>query len=121
MKLVEKQWAFARKVSLLIQKANELGYEVSLGDAYRDPRCSYGSKSSRHKMRLAIDLNLFKDGLYLNKTEEHESLGLWWERQGGLWGGRWEDGNHYQAPDGIWIPHKNGEYLVDVRIDGKKM
>jgi len=85
-------------VPRLLDKAHELGFEVTLGDAYRDPRCPYGSKSSRHKSRLAIDLNLFRDGRYLTETKDHEPLGLWWEGQGGIWGGRFNDGNHYEWP-----------------------
>jgi hypothetical protein len=85
-------------VPRLIDKAISLGYQVTLGDAYRDPRCPYGSKSSRHRSRLAIDLNLFQNGRYLKSTGEHAPLGEWWEREGGIWGGRFEDGNHYEWP-----------------------
>lgn len=112
MSLREKQSEFARMVPRLIDKAHELGFEVTLGDAYRDPRADYGSKSSRHKMRLAIDLNLFKDGIYLTETESHLRLGEWWMDQGGIWGGMFGaelddagffikygwDGNHYEWP-----------------------
>jgi hypothetical protein len=42
-----------------------------------------------------LDLNLFKDGKYLALTEDHKPLGEWWESQGGAWGGRFNDGNHY--------------------------
>lgn len=90
-------------VSKLIAKAYELGYEVTLGDAYRDPRThgamgisvGYGYKNSCHKLRLAIDLNLFKDGVFLQTTEGHKELGEWWESVGGTWGGRFNDANHY--------------------------
>lgn len=98
MSLRKKQSEFAAQVPRLIDKAIELGYEVTLGDAYRDPRCPYGSKSSRHKSRLAIDLNLFRDGLYLQDTADHAELGEWWESVGGIWGGRFQDGNHYEWP-----------------------
>ena len=98
MGLRDKQSEFARRVPLLIRRAFEMGYEVTLGDAYRDPRCPYGSKSSRHKSRLAIDLNLFKDGVYLRKTSDHKELGEYWEALGGIWGGRFNDGNHYEWP-----------------------
>lgn len=92
------QVAFARMVPSLIDKAFELGFTVTLGDAYRDPRCPYGSKSSKHRRRLAIDLNLFRGGEYLEGTEAHRPLGEWWESVGGIWGGRFEDGNHYEWP-----------------------
>lgn len=91
-------------VARLIDQAFALGYEVTLGDAYRDPRVhgalgekkSYSSSMSLHKQRLAIDLNLFRDGRYLSSTESHRPLGEWWEAQGGSWGGRFNDGNHYE-------------------------
>ena len=77
--------------------------KVTFGDAFRDPRVfghvgvkeGYGRKFSNHKIKLAIDLNLFKDGVYLTKTSDHEFAGLFWEEMGGEWGGRFEDGNHY--------------------------
>ena len=101
--LRERQSEFASKVPMLINKALELGYEVTLGDAYRDPRVhgsfgerkGYGESKSFHKLRLAIDLNLYKEGKYLTKTEDHKVLGEYWESLGGSWGGKWQDGNHY--------------------------
>lgn len=99
MSLREKQSEFARAVPRLIDAAHVLGYEVTLGDAYRDPRAPYGSKSSKHRRRLAIDLNLFKDGVYLTKTEDHRPLGEFWESIGGIWGGNFDDGNHYEWPE----------------------
>jgi hypothetical protein len=101
--LGQKQKRFAKLLPRLIDKAHELGYEVSLGDAFRDPRVfgqlgeskGYGHRKSAHKMRLAVDLNLFKDGKFLQATDDHKPLGEWWESQGGSWGGRFNDGNHY--------------------------
>lgn len=90
-------------IAQLICKGYELGYEITLGDAYRDPRVfgmmgvqkGYGQASSCHKLRLAIDLNLFKNGKFLETTEDHQELGDWWESIGGSWGGRFNDANHY--------------------------
>jgi hypothetical protein len=101
--LGQKQRRFARMVARLIDKAYEMGYEVTLGDAYRDARVhgifgekkGYGAGRSCHKLRLAIDLNLFRNGRYLERSEDHRQLGEWWESQGGTWGGRFRDGNHY--------------------------
>ena len=103
MTLRENQSKFARMAAELILKAYELGYEVTLGDAYRDTRLhgefgvkkAYGAAKSFHKLRLAIDLNLFKDGKFLTTTEDHRQLGEWWESKGGTWGGRFKDANHY--------------------------
>lgn len=94
-----------RLVPRLIDKAHELGFEVTVGDAYRDPRAfgkvgddgPYGAAYSCHKSKLAIDLNLFRNGDFVETTEGHRELGEWWERQNDAccWGGRFNDGNHY--------------------------
>jgi hypothetical protein len=101
--LRQKQVRFARMVGELIEHAFALGYEVTLGDAYRDSRVhgeigekkGYGHPKSCHKLRLAIDLHLFKDGVYRIDTRSHQPLGEWWEARGGTWGGRFNDANHY--------------------------
>ncbi len=103
MSLGNKQRKFTRMVGLLIEWAYQNGYELTFGDAYRDPRIfgpigekkGYGRSKSNHKIRLAVDFNLFKDGKYLTKTEDHKPLGEYWESIGGAWGGRFNDGNHY--------------------------
>lgn len=90
-------------IGMLIKWAYANGYELTFGDAYRDPRVfgqagekkGYGRSKSNHKVRLAVDFNLFKDGKYLTKTEDHRPLGEYWESIGGSWGGRFNDGNHY--------------------------
>lgn len=106
MTLSGAQRQFARDIATLILRAYEMGYEVTVGDFYRDPRVhgkygekvSYASANSEHKRRLAADLNLFRDGVYLTKTDDHRALGAVWEslRPENKWGGRWDDGNHYQ-------------------------
>ena len=101
--LSQKQRRFGRMVAALLNKALEMGYEYTFGDAFRDPRAhgefgrkiGYSAGRSLHKLKLAIDLNLFKDGKYLSSTEAHRPLGEWWESIGGTWGGRFNDGNHY--------------------------
>lgn len=107
MTLGEKQRLFARMVPRLIDHAHQLGYEVTLGDAYRDPRSHgemgvkgvYGAANSCHKLRLAVDLNLFRNGVFQTTTEAHQPLGEWWESQHPdcRWGGRFQDGNHYSV------------------------
>lgn len=102
--LSQKQARFAQMVALLIQKASALGYAVTLGEAFRPPEVAQiyaregrGIADSLHTSRLAIDLNLFRDGKYLSRTESYIELGEWWESQGGAWGGRFRkaDGNHF--------------------------
>ncbi|MGL5485629.1 MAG: M15 family metallopeptidase [Shewanella sp.] len=101
--LGQKQRRFTRMLAELINFAYANGYELTVGDAYRDPRLhgdmgvkkGYGHASSNHKQRLAIDFNLFKDGKFLTSTEDHRPIGEFWESIGGSWGGRFNDGNHY--------------------------
>ena len=110
MTLREKQSKFVKMLADLLHFAHTRGYEFTLGDAYRDPRVhgevgvksSYSAANSVHKLRLAIDLNLFKDGKFLTTTKDHEPLGLYWESLGGSWGGRFEDGNHYSLEHNGW-------------------
>jgi len=90
------QSEFVRKVGELILFATQIGYELTFGDAW----AKTGHKAnSFHYRRLAIDLNLFKDGVWLRKTEDHQLLGMFWKSIGGTWGGDWPgkgaDGNHY--------------------------
>lgn len=101
--LGSKQRRFTKMIAELILWAYENGYELTFGDAYRDPRLhgevgekrGYGRSRSCHKSRLAVDLNLFKDGVYLATTEDHRPMGEKWESMGGSWGGHYNDGNHY--------------------------
>ena len=125
--LRQKQSKFAWMVHLLIFRAYELGYEVTIGDvlakdlnpvlnflklirevipdhlqsdcdrAVRITKSALHKKSSSHYLKLAIDLNIFKDGVWLTETEDHRPLGEYWKTLGGTWGGdfRDPDGNHY--------------------------
>jgi len=92
--LRQKQSRFVRLLPELIHFADDHGYELTLGEAYRPPAQSRKG-GSLHSSRLAIDLNLFRDGVWLKKTEDHRELGEFWESIGGTWGGRFGDGNHY--------------------------
>jgi hypothetical protein len=105
MTLRQKQSAFAALTVKLLQRILDAGYEFTYGDAFRDHRVhgvpgvkkSYSSANSVHKQRLALDINLFKDGRFLTSTEDHRVFGEWWEKQhpDARWGGRFNDGNHY--------------------------
>lgn len=97
MKLGEKQRLFARLVARLILHAGALGYEVRIAYCLRCKDCPVGKPDSNHKKYLAIDLDLFKDGKYLKKTEDHRPLGEYWKSLHPLcrWGGDFGDGNHY--------------------------
>ncbi len=77
MGLVDKQAAFAQAVAKLLQKADELGYQVTFGD-----------------------VNVFAKGTYLQDGSQYADLGEYWESIGGAWGGRFQDGNHFSFAHG---------------------
>jgi hypothetical protein len=107
MRLSDVQKEFTRDIASLITYAyDELGYELTFGDAYRAPAVhgdqgqklvNYGEAWSAHKYRLAVDFNLFIDGDYQTSTAAHHQLGEYWEslNEDNVWGGRFDDGNHY--------------------------
>lgn len=98
MAMQPAQSEFVVAVAHLIFKATELGYQLTFGDAYRDSRCSHWTETSFHGKRLAIDFNLFRNGLWLQNTADHRPLGEYWQIScGGTWGGNFAapDGNHY--------------------------
>ena len=111
MSLRQLQSVFAHRVARLILRASEMGYEVTLGEAWRSPeeaaRLAQQAKGraikrSLHCDRLAIDLNLFRNGVWLTATDDHRPLGEYWESLSDdvatcAWGGRFQDGNHYSV------------------------
>ena len=105
--LREKQSRFVRMVAGLIQYATSQGYELAFGEALRtkeqaelNARKGVGISNSLHCSKLAIDFDLFVNGVWQTTTEAHEPLGFWWESMGGTWGGRFGDGNHYSLAHG---------------------
>lgn len=113
--LREKQTRFALHVGALIQRATDLGYGVTLGEAWRSPEQAewnaqhhLGVACSLHTERLAIDLNLFRpDGSLVTDDTGHRDLGAWWTQQSPdfCWGGDFttlKDFDHYSlTPDGV--------------------
>jgi len=118
MTLSENQQEFALDIAYLVMHINAAGYACTYGDAYRSPRAfggmgekgPYGRNKSAHKQRLAVDLNLFKDGVYLEDTADHRPFGEYWKalRPINRWGGDFldsrgrptKDGNHYSRLNG---------------------
>lgn len=116
MKLGDKQRLFVRLVSKLLEYGHAHGYEFTFGEAFRPAvtaaiyqQKGTGIKNSLHTVRLAIDLNVFKNGTYLVRGEDFKELGEFWESIGGTWGGRFKDGNHFSLShdvDGDGISEK---------------
>lgn len=112
MSLLQEE--FCQSAAKLIQKATELGYTVTFGEAWRTPQqaalnaqAGTGITHSLHIERLAIDLNFFKAGHYIQDGSQLADVGAWWESLGPKyrWGGRFQhlpDGNHFSiSPDGV--------------------
>lgn len=104
MTLSEKQQLFAVKIAQLIMWADDHGYRLTFGEAYRTPeQAALNAKSGRgianslHTQRLAVDFNLFIGGQYQTDSAKYLPLGEYWESIGGAWGGRFKkpDGNHF--------------------------
>jgi hypothetical protein len=101
------QSLFTRLVARLIDEATLRGYDLTFGETYRSAEDAarlaargLGIADSLHTRRLAIDLNLFRAGVYLTATEDYRPLGEWWEAQSGpdyqcAWGGHFGDGDHF--------------------------
>ncbi len=111
MTLREKQSLFVTLVARLILEAQTRGYALTFGEAYRTPeqaalnaKNGTGIAHSLHTDRLAIDFNLFKDGVYQAASDAYRPLGEFWETLHELcrWGGRFTkpDGNHFSLTDG---------------------
>ena len=98
--LVAKQAKFARMTVLLYMFILNNGYEFTYQWAYRDPKFGIGHPRSLHGKKLAIDLNLFRDGKYLSGAGQYDDVGEFWESIGGSWGGRFNDDNHFSLAHG---------------------
>jgi|SRR3990170_8306100 len=117
MTLSEKQQRFALLICSLIQWADKIGYKVTLGEAYRTPEQAAlnaqkgtGISNSLHTIRLAIDLNLFKNGVYLTNSEDYQMLGEYWKSLDPdcAWGG---DFKQFKAADGSWKGGPDGNHF----------
>lgn len=99
MTLGERQELFSRLIAELILHIYQAGFAVRCGDFYAIERKPLEhKKDSLHYIKCAADLNLFKDGKFLTKTRDHWGFGLYWEalHPNCRWGGRYQDGNHYE-------------------------
>lgn len=112
MTLGDKRRLFSRLLGQLIVHLHYLGYECSVNEVWRHPLVAEmyaaqgkGIRDSVHCLGLAVDINLFKDKVYLTRSEDYKVLGDWWKEQNELcrWGGDFlrPDGCHFSlAHDG---------------------
>jgi len=107
--LLESQQTFSILIARLIDAAYREGYKITVGEAYRPPEMAViyanegkGIINSLHSQRLAIDLNLFKDKIFLNDLAAYQKIGEYWESLSTpdfqcCWGGRFKkpDADHF--------------------------
>lgn len=110
--LGQKQRRFLPLLAKLIDFAYAQGFELTVGECYRSPEqaalnAQHGSgiANSLHILRLAIDLQLFKEGVYLTDSAAYKSLGEYWKTLDpeAAWGGDFKtrvDGNHFSLSYG---------------------
>jgi hypothetical protein len=84
--LGQRQRRFLPLVGKLIEFAYAQGNELTAGEMYRSPEQAAlnaqhgtGIANSLHILRLAVDLQLFKDGVYLTDPAEYKPLGDYWK------------------------------------------
>jgi hypothetical protein len=112
MTLGEQQRRFLPFVARLIDYAYAQGFELTAGELYRTPeqaalnaKTGAGIAHSLHTQRLAVDLQLFKDGGYLTDSAQYALLGEFWKTldPDACWGGDFTtrpDGNHFSLTFG---------------------
>lgn len=104
--LAQKRQRFTHDVALLIFKAEQLGYQCALDQVKRtqleanaNAASGAGISNSLHLIGLAVDLLLYKDGVYLTDSKDYKPLGVWWKSFSDIhsWGGDFSkpDGNHF--------------------------
>jgi hypothetical protein len=106
--LRQKQSRFARLVGLLIEWLYANGYEATFGETLRtqaeatlNAAQGDGIKNSLHLVKLAIDLNLFRDGKLLKTASAYAPAGAFWKSLGSdcRWGGDFRRADGKPKPD----------------------
>lgn len=97
MSNVQNQADFLLDVTRLINKATELGFQVTAGELYRTPEQQEiyvktgrsRTMNSLHLQRRAVDLNFFLNGKLTYDRQVLAPLGAYWESLHPLnsWGG----------------------------------
>lgn len=108
--LLLQQMDFAERSAEFILWIKSQGFRVTYGETWRSPeeamihaKDGSGIANSLHLIRLAIDLNVFKDGVELQTKEEFAPLGAHWKTVDPrcCWGGDFKriDADHFSM---VW-------------------
>jgi hypothetical protein len=109
MTVREKQSTFLMNVSKLIQWAFANGFELTGGELLRPKEMQTlyvqqgksKTMDSKHLDKLAIDLNLFINGVYQTDTASYKPLADFWQslnpaNRAGYYFTSLKDGNHFE-------------------------
>ena len=110
MTLSEKQHIFAQNLAKLLLHIESVGLSCSIGEVERTKEQAElyakegkGIPDSLHCKRLAADIFLFANNVYLQKKEDYEPLGKYWVTLHPMnrWGGvfKREDYVHFEMQD----------------------
>ena len=103
------QRLFVPLVAQLITWAYAQGYQLTFGEAWRTPEQAAwnaahgtGILHTLHLERLAVDFNLFKDGVWLTDPDDFRPLGEFWTslHPDACWGGEFGDPGHFSLAFG---------------------
>jgi hypothetical protein len=107
--LQDRQFKFSSMFADLITWiGRQQGYQVKIGEVLRPSilaqlyaKMGIGIAQSKHLDACAGDIQIFKDGAYLTKTEDYKFAGDYWINMGGIWGGNFKsgrkDGGHFEV------------------------
>lgn len=107
--LSQKRCRFTDQLMDLLTYAKSQGYDAAIDQVKRtqveanaNAEHGVGIVHSLHLLGLAGDLLLYKQGVYLDKSEAYEFLGVYWEglSPDARWGGRFKDEHGRPKPDG---------------------
>ncbi len=96
MNLRDLQSLHVKLTAQLIDWAYAHGYELTWGETLRtkeqaeaNAASGAGIKNSLHLVKLAVDLSLFKNGVFLTNKSDYQPLGDYWKTLHPLcrWGG----------------------------------
>lgn len=98
-------------IAKLVTYAYAQGYELTFGEAWRSTATARlyaeqgkGIANSLHCDRLAVDFNLFKDGVYITEPAAYAALGAYWKTldADARWGGDFHtvDADHFSLSFG---------------------
>lgn len=100
MSLGKEQEAFSKDVLSLFTYLHEKGFQVRIGEAYRTKEQQEiyikakrsQTFNSMHLKKCAIDLHIFKGGVWLKAKGELQKIGDFWESLSpkNRWGGNWK-------------------------------